>query len=48
MKKTFLMLLCSGLFLCLNAQNKYKQYTDNLPFKMAEVKALSFPRPKCR
>ena len=46
MKKTvlglFLLLLATGV----SAQNKYKQYTDNLPFKMAEVKAPVIPEAK--
>ena len=37
MKRTTLLILSLVSFCAVNAQNKYKQYTDNLPFKMAEV-----------
>ena len=43
MKKTILMLLCLGLTVGASSQNKYKQYTENLPFTMAEVKAPVIP-----
>ena len=43
MRNNFLLLFCLSALLCLNAQNPYKHYTDNLPFKMAEVKAPTIP-----
>lgn len=46
MRKTILLFLCLSAVLCLKAQNPYKQYTDNLPFKMAEVKAPVIPDAK--
>lgn len=46
MKKTFLLCLLLGTFLSLNAQKDYKQYTDGLPFQMAEVKAPVIPDRK--
>ena len=58
MKKTTLLLLCLCATLSLTAQNrpsahgddcqskKYKQYTQNLPFKMSEVKAPVIPDVK--
>lgn len=46
MRKTVLLFLCLSAVLCLKAQNPYKQYTDNLPFKMAEVKAPVIPDAK--
>lgn len=46
MRKKLLWGLCLSAFLSLNAQNPYKQYTDNLPFKMAEVKAPVIPDAK--
>ncbi len=46
MKKITLFCLTLCTFLSLNAQNKYKQYTDNLPFQMEEVKAPAIPSTK--
>ena len=46
MRKSLLLGLCLSVALCLNAQNSYKQYTDNLPFKMAEMKAPVIPDAK--
>ena len=46
MKKTILLLWCLCASVCLNGQNKYKKYTDNLPFKMDEVKAPVIPDTK--
>ena len=46
MKKTVLLVLCLCTAFCLNAENKYKKYTDNLPFKMDEVKAPTIPDTK--
>ena len=46
MRKTVLLFLCLSAVFCLRAQNPYKQYTDNLPFKMAEVKAPAIPDAK--
>ena len=57
MKKTLLMMLCLSLSLCVVAQNrpprrgpgmanKYKKYTENLPFKMGEVKAPVIPQTR--
>ena len=46
MRKTVLLFLCLSAVCCLRAQNPYKQYTDNLPFKMAEVKAPAIPDAK--
>ena len=58
MKKTFLTTFMAVLALCASAQNrstvqgdacpskKYNQYTENLPFKMAEVKAPVIPDAK--
>ena len=46
MKKTVLLLLCFCVSLGMSAQNKYKKYTDTLPFKMDEVKAPVIPDTK--
>ena len=46
MRKTTILLLCLCAAVCLQAQNPYKKYTDNLPFKMAEVKAPVIPDAK--
>ena len=55
MKKTILTLLCLSVVFVAKAQHcqangnacaKYKQYTENLPFKMAEVKAPVIPDAK--
>ena len=43
MKKITLSFLLMVLTLSVGAQNRYKQYTENLPFKMAEVKAPIIP-----
>ena len=44
MKKTFLTIVSALLmFTAAQADNPYKHYTNNLPFKMAEVKAPVFP-----
>ena len=45
MNKKILLLAVMALAFVLNAtaQNPYKHYTDNLPFKMSEVKAPVFP-----
>ena len=43
MKRTTLLILSLVSFCAANAQNKYKQYTDNLPFQMAEVQAPVIP-----
>ena len=42
-KKTVCLLFCLSALLCLNAQNPYKKYTENLPFAMPEVKAPVIP-----
>ena len=34
------------MFFCLNAQNPYRKYTENLPFEMPEVKAPVIPDNK--
>ena len=46
MKKTILTMMLTALVLSVGAQNKYKQYTENLPFKMAEMKAPVIPDAK--
>ena len=46
MKKTIILLLCLSTSVCMIAQNKYRQYTKNLPFAMAEVKAPVIPDTK--
>ena len=44
MRKLFLTILLAALTLGVAAQgNKYKKYTENLPFQMAEVKAPVIP-----
>ena len=45
-RKNILLSFCLCTFLCLNAQNPYKKYTDNLPFEMPEVKAPVIPDNK--
>ena len=42
-KKIVCLLFCLSALLCLNAQNPYKKYTENLPFAMPEVKAPVIP-----
>ena len=42
-KKTVCLLFCLSALLCLNAQNPYKKYIENLPFAMPEVKAPVIP-----
>ena len=42
-KKLILLYLCLCTLLCLNAQNPYQRYTQNLPFQMPEVKAPVIP-----
>ncbi|MBR2207141.1 MAG: glycoside hydrolase family 28 protein [Prevotella sp.] len=42
-KKTIILSLCLCVCFCLNAQNPYKKYTENLPFEMPEVKAPVIP-----
>ena len=46
MKKTTLLLTALCWILNMSAQNDYKKYTENLPFKMAEVKAPLIPDAK--
>ena len=47
MRKLFLTILLAALTLGVAAQgNKYKKYTENLPFQMAEVKAPVIPDTK--
>ena len=46
MKRTTILLLSLCAFITVSAQNKYKKYTENLPFKMAEVKAPVIPDTK--
>ena len=46
MKKTILTMMLTVLALSASAQNPYKQYTENLPFKMAEMKAPVIPDAK--
>ena len=46
MKKTILTMMLTALVLSVGAQNPYKQYTENLPFKMAEMKAPVIPDAK--
>ena len=43
MKRTTLLILSLVLFCAANAQNKYKTYTEHLPFQMAEMKAPAIP-----
>ena len=43
MKKTAIMTLLLALFLTVSAENPYKKYTAQLPFKMAEVSAPVIP-----
>ena len=42
-KKLILLYFCLCTLLCMNAQNPYKRYTENLPFAMPEVKAPVIP-----
>ena len=46
MKKLLITIFAAALTLSATAQNKYKQFTDGLPFKMAEVKAPVIPDAK--
>ena len=43
MQKTILSVFAVAFALCAMAANPYKQYTDNLPFRMAEVSAPMIP-----
>ena len=45
-KKTIILSLCLCVSFCLNAQNTYKKYTENLPFEMPEVQAPVIPDTK--
>ena len=45
-KRTVSLLFCLSLFFCLNAQNPYKKYTQDLPFPMPEIKAPVIPDAK--
>ena len=46
MRKTLLTTMMVVLALAVSAQNQYKKYTENLPFKMTEVKAPVIPDAK--
>ena len=46
MKRIFLSMMLVALAISGSAQNKYKKYTQNLPFQMAEVKAPVIPDAK--
>ena len=46
LKKSVSLLFCLSAIFCLNAQNPYKKYTQNLPFAMPEVKAPVIPNAK--
>ena len=45
-KKTIILSLSLSVCFCLNAQNTYKKYTENLPFEMPEVQAPVIPDTK--
>ena len=45
-EKSILLFISLCMSLCLNAQNPYKKYTENLPFEMPEVKAPVIPETK--
>ena len=45
-KRSIILSFCLCMCFCLNAQNPYKKYTENLPFDMPEVQAPVIPDTK--